>query len=137
MAKEFYLYPALFTYEAEGGISVSFPDLPGCATCGETDEEAVSMAQEALELHLYGMEHDGDVLPAASSVKSLSVGHDQVVVLIRAHMALARLDIDNRKVKKTLTIPNRLNQLAEAAGVNFSQVLQNALQDILGLPKGA
>lgn len=95
------------------------------------------MAQEAFELHLYGMERDGDALPTPSSVKSLAIGPDQVVGLIRANMALARLEIDNRKGKKTLTIPNRLNQFAEAAGVNVSLVLQNALQEILGLPKGA
>ena len=39
-----YIFPAVFHYEGSGGISVSFPDLPGCFTCGGTDAEAVAMA---------------------------------------------------------------------------------------------
>jgi predicted RNase H-like HicB family nuclease len=57
---ERYIYPAIFNY-AEDGISVSFPDIEGCFSCADTDEEAVQMAEEALELHLYGMEHDGEL----------------------------------------------------------------------------
>ncbi|PNB45827.1 pilus assembly protein HicB, partial [Pseudomonas sp. GW456-E7] len=47
------MYPALFDYD-DDGITVTFPDLPGCITCGNTDEEALTMAKEAMALHLYG-----------------------------------------------------------------------------------
>ena len=49
MAKDRYAYPAIFHY-ATDGISVEFPDLPGCITCGATTDEAMNMAKEALEL---------------------------------------------------------------------------------------
>ena len=55
-----YVYPAVLTYEDGYEIAVTFPDLPGCATSGETDTEALMMAKEALGLHLWGMENDGD-----------------------------------------------------------------------------
>lgn len=38
MKKDRYIYPALFDYD-DDGITVTFPDLPGCITCGNTDEE--------------------------------------------------------------------------------------------------
>jgi predicted RNase H-like HicB family nuclease len=43
---------ALFEKDGSGGYSVSFPDLPGCFTCGSTLEEAERNAKEALELWL-------------------------------------------------------------------------------------
>ena len=58
MKKDRYVYPAVFDY-ADDGISVSFPDLPGALTCGDTDEEALRMARECMALHLYGMEQIG------------------------------------------------------------------------------
>lgn len=51
MAK--YVYPAVFTHEAEGGYSITFPDLPDCATSAETLEEGIEMAADALCLMLY------------------------------------------------------------------------------------
>ena len=45
------IYPAIFHKEDDGQYSVEFPDL-GCATCGETLEQAFKMAKEALALWL-------------------------------------------------------------------------------------
>lgn len=53
MLKNYYIFPALFTYDADG-ITVEFPNLPGAITAGDTEEEALLMAKECLELHLYG-----------------------------------------------------------------------------------
>jgi len=91
------------------------------------------MATEALELHLFGMERDGDEIPEPTPALDIPVGDNQVVVLIRANMRLARLEMSHKAVKKTLTIPYWLNEMAEAHHVNFSQVLQEALKDTLGL----
>ena len=59
MRKDFYSYPAIFYYD-EDGVSVEFPDLPGCLTCAHSTEEAFRCAREAMGLHLCGMEDDGD-----------------------------------------------------------------------------
>ena len=64
MLKNRYIYPALFDY-ADDGITVTFPDLPGCITCGQHDEEAFFMAKEALALHLFGFEEDGEPIPSS------------------------------------------------------------------------
>ena len=69
MAK--YVYPAVFTHEAEGGYSITFPDLPDCATSAETLEEGIEMAADALCLMLYDMEEGGAVPPEPSDVRSI------------------------------------------------------------------
>jgi predicted RNase H-like HicB family nuclease len=45
--KDRYIYPAILSFDADG-ISVEFPDLPGCYTCGSTQDEAYDMAKDAL-----------------------------------------------------------------------------------------
>jgi len=56
-------YRVLLTPEAEGGFSVSVPALPGCFTQGETIEEAMEMAREAISLYVEGLELDGEFVP--------------------------------------------------------------------------
>ena len=81
MKKDCYVYPAIFTYE-DDGISVEFPDLPGCLTCVDTTEEAIKMAKEALGLHLYGIEEENETLPVASNIRDLSLEKNQSPILI-------------------------------------------------------
>ncbi|HHW44452.1 type II toxin-antitoxin system HicB family antitoxin [Desulfofundulus thermobenzoicus] len=132
MAKDRYIYPAIFDY-ADDGISVEFPDLPGCYTCGDNDEEALRMAKEALALHLYGLEEDGYPIPEPSPVNKLKVEPNQVVVLVEVWMPPFRDEMKHRAVKKTLTIPKWLDDLAREHNVNFSHLLQNALKEYLGI----
>jgi len=56
-------YFAVFEPVGDGGYSVYFPDVPGCISCGETLDQARRMAKEALALHLYGLEQEGEHLP--------------------------------------------------------------------------
>ncbi|ADI02719.1 MAG TPA: type II toxin-antitoxin system HicB family antitoxin [Syntrophothermus lipocalidus] len=132
MGKDKYVYPAIFDY-ANDGISVEFPDLPGCYTCGDTDEEALYMAKEALALHLYGLEEDGCAIPDPSPANTIKAEPNQVVVLVEAWMPPFRDEMKHRSVKKTLTIPKWLDDLAREHNVNFSHLLQNALKEYLGL----
>lgn len=61
--KDIYCYAAILEKGKEGGYGVYFPDLPGCVSGGDTMEEAMRDAKEALLLHLYGMEEDGEKFP--------------------------------------------------------------------------
>ena len=124
MHPNFYAYPAFFYYDSDG-ISIEFPDLPGCLPCAQSSEEAFRNAKEALGLHLFGLEQDGDRIPAPSPVTSLHPDEGGVVAMVEVFMPAVRDRINNRVVKKTLTIPAWLNREAEAANVNFSQVLQD------------
>ncbi|MCK9443936.1 MAG: type II toxin-antitoxin system HicB family antitoxin [Tissierellaceae bacterium] len=132
MKKDKYMYPAVFNYD-DDGISVSFPDLPGCFSCADTDEEAMYMAKDAMGLHLYGLEDDSDEIPDPTPLNKVPLDINQRAVLVEVYMPLIRPAIENLSVKKTLTIPQWLNKLAEENKVNFSQVLQSALKEYLGL----
>lgn len=130
--KKTYIYPAVFHY-ADDGISISFPDLPGCLPCAHDDEEAMKNASEAMGLHMYGIEEDGDPIPKASSIQNIETDKDEVLVLVEAFMPAIRAKVKRSFVKKTLSIPSDLNAQAERAGINFSQTLQKALQEELGV----
>ena len=56
-------YPAIFDPAVEGGFNVSFPDFPGCVTCGDTFEEAEKMAEDALALWIEVMVEHGEEIP--------------------------------------------------------------------------
>ena len=127
-----YVYPAVLTYEDGQEISVVFPDLPGCATQGASDEEAIACGREALGLHLWGMEEDGDELPAPSRARELPLEENQALCLIDVYMPAVRMAQENRSVNRTVTLPAWQNARALEHGVNFSQVLQDALRAMLG-----
>ena len=77
-----YSYPSIFTYD-EDGISIEFPDVPGCYSCAKTKEKALESAQEALSLHLYGMEKDNDPIPEATEIEKVKLEENQEVYLIQ------------------------------------------------------
>ena len=129
--KNSYCFPAFFYFD-DDGISIEFPDLPGCLPCADTEEEAFRNAKEALGLHLYGMEIDGDEIPAPTSVRDLHPDEGGVIVMVEVFMPPVRDRINQKAVKKTVTIPAWLNREAEAADANFSMILQNALKSYLG-----
>ena len=119
-------YPAIFHTAEEGGFWVSFPDLPECLTEGDDMQEAYEMAVEALGIALVGRKEDGEELPVPSQPNQINV-EDGVVVIVEFDMLEYMRKHNSKAVKKTLSIPEWLNEEALAMGVNFSQVLQEAL----------
>jgi predicted RNase H-like HicB family nuclease len=117
------------------GFSVYFPDLLGCVSYGKDFEEALREAEDALGLHIYGMEKDGDniPLPSESPVLDKETASGYIVAPVTVFPDLVRNELDNRAVKTNLTIPSWLKELAEARGVNYSKLLQAALMDYLGV----
>ncbi|MEV5028533.1 type II toxin-antitoxin system HicB family antitoxin [Paenibacillus sp. LPE1-1-1.1] len=130
--KDRYVYPAIFDY-ADDGISVEFPDLPGAFTCGDTDEEALRMARECMALHLYGMERDFDIIPQPTRLIDVKLAANQAALLIDVWMPPFRDKMAEQAVKKTLTIPKWLDEIAVENNVNFSRVLQDGLKAHLGV----
>ena len=127
-----YIFPAILNY-ADDGISVSFPDLPGCLTCAHDTETALSRAKEVMGLYLFDSEESHEEIPVPSDIHDLQLEDGDIPAMIDVFMPPIRDRINKRVVKKTLTIPSWLNQEAERAGVNFSQVLQEGLKQRLGV----
>ena len=124
MAK--YVYPAIFTPDGEG-YSIVFPDLEGCFTCGNNLQDGLEMAKDVLALVLYGYEKEGKYIPKPSDRRSVKLNEDEFVNYIVGDTMEYRKRFNNKAIKKTLTLPEWLNEEAVALGINFSQVLQEAL----------
>lgn len=128
--KNIYVYPAIFTFD-NNGVAVEFPDLPGCFSCADSQEEAVINAKEALALHLWSLEDDEEPIPSPSQAHSLSVGEGEVIVFVDAWMPAVRERLNNKAVNKTVTIPRWLDVLAKREGISCSSVLQEGLKERL------
>ncbi|MDR1469767.1 MAG: type II toxin-antitoxin system HicB family antitoxin [Spirochaetaceae bacterium] len=121
-------YLAVFETDENPGISVYFPDVPGCVSCGETFDQALCMAKEALSLHIYGMEKDGEPLPPRTDIIPDSGG---MVVPISVFPDIVRDGMNNRREKTTVTIPRWLKDAAETEGLNYSRLLESAIKETL------
>ncbi len=127
-------YPAVFHKAEEGGFWVSFPDIPECLTQGDDMQQAYEMAVDALGLSLTTMEDRKETVPAASEPDKIDT-EDGFLVIVEFDMSDYRRKHCSRAVKKTLSIPEWLNEAAIQAGVNFSQTLQEALMAKLNINK--
>lgn len=94
---------------------------------------AIKNAREALGLHIFGMEQDGEELPAPTPIKDIPVGDNQIPVLVDVFMPPVRERINNHFVKKTLSLPGWLASQAEKDGVNCSKIFQEALMEYLNV----
>lgn len=126
--EERYFYPAIFQYEEGQEIAVVFPDLD-CATCGVDDKDALLSARELLGCVLYGLEEDGEDIPAPTPLSDIKIQDNEKVVLIDVYMPSVRMAEDNRSVNRTVTLPAWLNAAAVERNINFSQTLQEALRE--------
>lgn len=133
------VYFACFYKEKEGGYSVLFPDFNGQGTCGETLDEALKMSVDFLAGQLYELKTAKENYPEPSAMESINPDElydEYESVFVNA----VTVDVEEyakkhfeKAVKKTLTIPSWLNEIAIENNINFSQVLQNALKEQLHL----
>jgi len=124
------IYPAVF-HKEDGAYWVEFPDLEGCQSFGGTINETLENAKEALEAYCITLIEDGKKLNPASDISKIKSGQNEFTSLVETDIS-AYLS-KSKAVKKTLTVPAWLNDMAVKRGVNFSQVLQNALFEQLNV----
>jgi predicted RNase H-like HicB family nuclease len=102
----FYTYPIVIHKDASSDFGVSVPDLPGCFSAGKTLDEALRMAQEAIESHLELLNEEDASLPVPSTIDSWRENPDfagGTWAFVRIDTASLRL-----KVKRVaLTLPER------------------------------
>lgn len=128
-------YPAIFyPCENKPGYTVEVPDLPGCVTEGDSLADAILMAEDAASGWVLDELEDGNKAPTASNIKDITPdSQDGIVSMLVLDMDAYAEKYGEKAVRKSLTIPAYLNTFAEKAGVNFSQVLQDALKDQLNM----
>lgn len=127
------VYPAIFTPENEWYI-VNVPGID-VMTSGKGLADAIYMARDAINLMGVTLEDEGKPVPEPVDVNSVKLEKGQICTLIDCDFEEYRSWLDNRAVKKNCTLPSWLNKKAEAAHINFSAVLQEALMQKLNIQR--
>lgn len=137
MKESKYVYTALFELDHEaGGYVISFPDIPGANTEAETVEQGLLRAREVLEIFISMFEDSEKDMPASTSFRTLAdtlQNEDDFLQLITVDMEKVRRREREKAVTKSVTLPKWLLDLGKSRKVNFSQLLQNALREELGV----
>ena len=120
-------YIALIHKDADSDFGVSFPDLPGCVTAGESLDEARAFAEEALALHFAGLAEDSEAAPEPSTLETIMEDRDNrdaVAVLVPVRGAAPKV------VRVNITLPEdvlqAIDDYAEHQGMNRSAFLVRA-----------
>jgi len=129
-----YVYPVIFSVDGTA-TAAHVPDLPSIFTFGENIADAISNAQDAIEMWLWDAENKNEAIPSASSLEDVRKGcnEGEFANLVVADTSEYRKANDVRAIKKTLTVPSWLNYEAEKANAPFSQLLQQSLKEYLNL----
>ena len=124
-------YPIILTPDDPGYV-VYIPDFE-INTQGYSLTEAIEMARDAIGLMGIDMEDDKKALPEPTPMKSIQTSGEEILSLVDVDFDEYRRKHEMRTVRKNVSLPSWLNEAAEAANVNFSAVLQNALKSELHL----
>jgi len=125
-------YPVILTPVKEGGYAVTVPDLD-IYTQGHDIAEAMHMARDAIGMWICYEYDEGRTIPDASDIVGINTKPGEIKTLVDIDVDEYRRAHDNRTIRKNLTLPSWLNDRAEKAGINFSQVLQSALKEHLNI----
>lgn len=123
-----YLYSAVFTPGEGGKYYARVPDLPGCITTGNSLSDAIAQITDAAAAWLVVAEDTGLVIPAPAAQDSLEREPGGVFSLIGVDTIAYRARTDTRAVRKNVSLPAWMADLAEKRGLNCSQILQDALR---------
>ena len=133
-------YPVVIHKDKSSDYGVTVPDLPGCFSAGETLEDAMTQAVEAIECHLEGLLFDGDVIPEAQSIEA----HRKNKAFAGGTWALVTVDLSKlaSKAKRiNITLPERVlalvDEQAKREGESRSGLLARAVLDYIGRNKVA
>ena len=69
-------YKILLKKEPEGGFTVLVPSLPGCITYGDTLDEAIEKAKEAIELYIESLKAHGEEIPTEENLLEYTLSVD-------------------------------------------------------------
>ena len=108
-------YIGLVHKDPESGYGVSFPDLPGCITAGNTIEEARAMAREVLALHLEGLGADGETIPSAGSADEALAHEDafDAIALIVVEASPERIEEEAQAELASLLVSEEYQEIHE------------------------
>lgn len=134
------VYPVIFT-QTDTNVLVEVPDLE-ILTEGTDIADAVEMARDAIGVTGISMQDHNEEIPQATDIRKIDVNTGtffdagkSIVSLVDIDFDAYRRKNDMKAVRRNVTLPNWLNTAAEAAHINVSKLLQDALVEKLGVSR--
>ena len=126
------IYGACFIpCEEKEGYTVTFPDLPGCITEGDSLADAILMATDAACGWVLDELEDGKNPPLATDISEIRNNTDALVNLLVLDMDSYAEKYGSKAVRKNLTIPAYMNTYAEKHNISLSRILQETLDSLI------
>lgn len=136
-----YAYPVIFTRteDEKDTILIEVPDLE-IMTEGFGVADAIEMARDAIGLSGITLEDMSESIPLPRDINEIDLKKSEFASAEKSYVSLVDVDftkyrkkVDNKMVRKNVTIPNWLNKAAEKEKINVSKVLQEALMEKIGI----
>lgn len=136
-----YAYPVIFTRteDEKDTILIEVPDLE-IMTEGFGVADAIEMARDAIGLSGITLEDMSELIPLPRDINEIDLKKSEFASAEKSYVSLVDVDfakyrkkVDNKMVRKNVTIPNWLNKAAEKEKINVSKVLQEALMEKIGI----
>ena len=134
------VYPVIFT-QTQDGFLIEVPDLE-ILTEGTDMENAIDMARDAISITLVSMEENNEVVPTPSAMENINVAKGTFAENGKGFVSMVDTDtkeyrrkIDTTPVRRNVSLPTWLNDEVNAAGINVSRVLQDALMERLNIER--
>ena len=129
-----YVYTAVFTpSENNAKIYARVPDLPGCVTTGHDIQDAMEQITDAASGWLVVAEDEGLEIPSAAPQSRIPRKEGDTLSLVRVDTIAYRAMTDTHAVRKNVSLPAWMANLADKKGMNCSQILQDALKERLNV----
>lgn len=135
------VYPVIFTMtnDEKNTVLIEVPDLE-IVSEGYGMADAIYMARDAIGLHGITQEDLGLAIEEPSDIKNIDLSKSTFAGVGESCVSLVDIDfdeyrkqVDNKMVRKNVTIPSWLNKAAEREKINVSKVLQEALMEKVGM----
>lgn len=128
------VYPALLSPMPDGGgYTARVPDIDGCITTGNDILDTLDNIRDALAACLCTLEDYNQSIPTPSAPENIQHSEESIIALLDVDTLKYREETDTRAVRKNVSMPAWLLNMADTRGINCSQVLQEALKRQLGL----
>ena len=130
------VYQVIFTKLKKGNYLVEVPDLD-CLTEGKNLNDAIKMARDAIGIKGITLEDMGEKIPKASDKIDIKKGTfykegESIISYVDVDFDDYRRSIDNKMVRRNVTLPNWMDRLAEKEHINVSKLLQDAISKLVG-----
>lgn len=128
-------FPVVIHKDPDSAYGVTVPDLPGCFSAGDTADEALSNAVEAIECHVEGLLLDGESIPKSQPIERHRLKREF------ASGIWALVDVDLSKLsgkakRVNITLPERIltqiDAFASRTGDTRSGLLAHAALEYVG-----